>query len=59
MAAHVKLETRIQQMAKWVIEKGKSGQKRGIKDESIIKSLIHFSFYLVFLFLLFYTVFDP
>lgn len=59
MAAQVKLETRLQRMAQWVIEKGKTGQKRGIKEESILKALLYFILYTTFLCLLFYFVFAP
>ena len=46
-------------MAKWVVDKGKKGQKRGVKDKSILKSLAEFSFYTTFLFLLYYIVLAP
>ena len=59
LAAHLKLETRIQQMTKWVIDRGRSGQKRGIRNESILKRVSFFIFYATFLFLLFDLIFSP
>jgi hypothetical protein len=58
-ASHSKLESRMQDMGEWVLEKTKSDQKRGFKTKSTLISIFYFSCYVTFLFLLYYVVFLP
>jgi hypothetical protein len=59
LSAELKLETRLERMRNWVLDKGKTGKKRGEKKESILKSVCFFLFYFSFLIMLYITVFSP
>ena len=59
LASDIKLETRLERMRNWVIDKGKTGKKRGEKHESILKNIFFFVLYFTFLILLYIAVFKP
>lgn len=59
IAANIKLETRLERMKNWVVDKEVRVVKKREKQEGIIKSICEISLYLTFLVLLFITVFAP
>lgn len=59
IVSEIKLETRLERMKNWVIERENTVQKKRNKEEGIFKSICDFSFYLTFIILLFITVFAP
>lgn len=59
IAANLRIETRLERMKNWVIDKEVRIVKKRERQEGIIKSICELCLYLTFLVLLFMTVFAP